>query len=125
MRDFVQGDQALGYLFSLLGFAALECIEVWVARKLNMGKTVSFGLSQLLTIMLFVSNQINTTLVVNDAKIVRLALIEFEVDTITNLSEMLTWAIFIATPLFIAVTVTLYKWFKRKRNALTPEQVSI
>ena len=121
----MQGNQALGYLFSLLGFAALECIEVWVARKLNMGKTVSFGLSQLLTIMLFVSNQINTTLVVSDAKIVRLALIEFEVDTITNLSEMLTWAIFIATPLFIAVTVTLYKWFKRKRNALTPEQVSI
>ena len=61
----------------------------------------------------------------NEAKVVHLALIDFEVDSLTDLSEMLTWAIFISTPLFIAITVVLYKWFKRKRNALTPEQTSI
>lgn len=55
-RDFIQGNRTLGYGLSILGFAGLECIEVWVARKWQFNRTLGFCLSQVLTVALIISN---------------------------------------------------------------------
>ena len=105
IRSFVTGNKKLGYGLSLVGFAALEAIEVYVARTWLINRTVGFFLSQALTLALLVSNQINTGLNAEDAaSTTQVALINFD----HGRSEALTWGIFLATPLFLAITVGLY-----------------